>query len=153
MCWKCGSRGRRPKQNYFHCPSCGHKTNADRNGSINIAGRLITLTKSLHDVRGLGKWADAVQRAGKRSRPKARKKSPSREKSLLLEKSQVSDTEESAVVHHAQTSLLNFSDEVERGDNDPAVERDAETLTVARDDTPRVQQEKETRTVGGISSQ
>ncbi|MDF1537835.1 MAG: zinc ribbon domain-containing protein, partial [Candidatus Thorarchaeota archaeon] len=51
------------KQNYFHCPSCGHKTNADRNGSINIAARLLTLTKSLHSVRGLGKWASSVLRS------------------------------------------------------------------------------------------
>ncbi|MFW9803784.1 MAG: zinc ribbon domain-containing protein, partial [Candidatus Thorarchaeota archaeon] len=56
ICWKCGSKGRRPKQNYFHCPSCGQKTNADRNGSINIAARMLTLTKSLHSVRGLGLW-------------------------------------------------------------------------------------------------
>ncbi|MHA1882773.1 MAG: zinc ribbon domain-containing protein, partial [Candidatus Thorarchaeota archaeon] len=52
ICWKCGCKGKRPKQNYFHCPSCGQKINADRNGSINIAARLLTLTKSLHNVRG-----------------------------------------------------------------------------------------------------
>ncbi|MDF1540356.1 MAG: zinc ribbon domain-containing protein, partial [Candidatus Thorarchaeota archaeon] len=42
MCWKCGCKGARPKQNYFHCPSCGLKTNADRNGSTNIAARMLT---------------------------------------------------------------------------------------------------------------
>jgi transposase len=153
ICWKCGSKGTRPKQNYFHCPSCGHKTNADRNGSINIAARLITLTKSLHNVRGLGKWADAVLRAGKRSQLKAQQKKPSSKgKSLLSSKGQVSDLGESAAVHHAQSSLLDFTDEVQKGDNDPAVEKDAETLTVAGEDTTRVQQEKEARTIGGIPS-
>ncbi len=58
----------------------------------------------------------------------------------------------SKVVHHAQVSLLDFSDEVRKGDNDLAVEKDAETLAVAGDDTTRTQQEKEARTVGGIPS-
>ncbi|MDF1541286.1 MAG: zinc ribbon domain-containing protein, partial [Candidatus Thorarchaeota archaeon] len=70
MCWKCECKGARPKQNYFHCPSCGHKTNADRNGSINIAARLLTLTKSLHSVRGLGLWTRALSKA-RGARPKA----------------------------------------------------------------------------------
>ncbi|MGY5876005.1 MAG: transposase [Candidatus Thorarchaeota archaeon] len=153
ICWKCGSKGRRPKQNYFHCSLCGHKTNADRNGAINIAGRLITLTKSLHNVRGLGKWADAAQ-AGKRSRLKARKKSKtSQRKSLLSSKGKVSDLGESAAVHHSQTRLLDYSDGIKMGDNDPAVVRNAETLSVAGEDTIRKRQEKETRTVGGIPSQ
>ncbi|MGY5874687.1 MAG: transposase [Candidatus Thorarchaeota archaeon] len=152
MCWKCGSKGRRPKQNYFYCPSCGHKTNADRNGAINIAGRLITLTKSLHNVRGLGKWADAVQ-TGKRSRLKARKKSKtSQGKSLLSNEGPTSGPGESAVVHQAQTSLLNFSDEVKMGDDDPTVERTVENLSVAGSDGPAERQEKEVRSVGGIPS-
>jgi len=154
ICWKCGNKGQRPKQNYFVCPTCGHKTNADKNGAINIAGRLITLTKSLHGVRGLGKWADSVQRAGKRSQPKARGKSRvSRRKSLLPSKDQMSGLGESAAVHHAQTSLPSFGDESGMGDKDPAVVRDAETLSVAGKDTPRLRQEKEARTAGGILSQ
>ncbi|MGY5852283.1 MAG: transposase [Candidatus Thorarchaeota archaeon] len=152
MCWKCGAKGKRPKQNYFYCPSCGHKTNADRNGSINIAGRLITLTKLLHSVRGLGKWADAVQ-AGKRSRLKARKKKPSQGKSLLSKQGLLSGPGESAAVHHAQSSFLSFSDEIGMGDKDPAVERTVETLTVAGSDRPAERQEKEARSVGGIPSQ
>ncbi|MDF1540234.1 MAG: transposase, partial [Candidatus Thorarchaeota archaeon] len=73
MCWKCGNKGTRPKQNYFCCPSCGHKINADRNGSTNIAARMLTLTKSLHSVRGLGLWTRAVTRrvTNRRARPKA----------------------------------------------------------------------------------
>jgi len=39
------------------------------------------------------------------------------------------------------------------GDNDPAVERTVETLTVAGSDTPAIRQEKEARSVGGMPSQ
>ncbi|MGY5874813.1 MAG: zinc ribbon domain-containing protein [Candidatus Thorarchaeota archaeon] len=152
LCWKCGSKGRRPKQNYFYCPSCGHKTNADRNGAINIAGRLITLTKSLHSVRGLGKWADAVQ-AGKRSRLKARKKKQSSKgKSLLSKQGPSSGPGESAAVHIVQSDLASFSDGTSESDKDPAVVRDAETLSVAGSDEPAQGQEKEARTIGGIPS-
>lgn len=151
MCWKCGRKGRRPKQNYFVCPTCGHKTNADRNGAINIAGRLIKLTKSLHSVRGLGKWADSAQ-AGKSLLLKTRGKSSSRRKSLLSSKGQVSDPRESAVVHQVQKDILGFSDEAGIGDNDQAVEKAVETLSVVGNDTPTEIQEKEVRTVGGISS-
>ncbi len=154
MCWMCGSKGTRPKQNYFHCPSCGHKTNADRNGSINIAARMLKLTKSLHNVRGLGLWTRALQKA-RRARPKAQgriSKRLSKGKSLLSKKGPTSGSGESAAVHHAQMSLLSFSDESGMGDNDPAVGRTVETLTVAGSDGPAKAQEKEARTVGGIPS-
>jgi len=150
MCWKCGAKGRRPKQNYFHCSSCGHKTNADRNGAINIAGRLIMLTKSLYSVRGLGKWENSVQ-AGKRSRLQARKKKPSRGKSLLSSKDQTSGLGESAAVHFVQTDLAGFSDETDESDNDPAVGSAMEALSVAGSDVPESAQEKEARSSGGIS--
>jgi transposase len=152
MCWKCGKKGHRPTQNHFVCHTCGHRTNADRNGSINIAGRLITLTKSLHSVRGLGKWASAVARS---SRPKARGKNPisSRGKSLLPFNGKISNLGESAVVHHTQMSLLDFSDEIEMDDNDLTVERTVETLPVMESDTSKQGQKKETRSVGGISFQ
>jgi hypothetical protein len=71
---------------------------------------------------------------------------------LLSSKGQVSSLGESADVHHAQSSLLDFSDKVQKSNNDPAVEKDAETLTIAGEDTTRVQQEKEARTIGGIPS-
>ncbi|MFW9886258.1 MAG: zinc ribbon domain-containing protein, partial [Candidatus Thorarchaeota archaeon] len=150
ICWKCGSKGKRPKQNYFHCPSCGQKTNADRNGSINIAARMLTLTKSLHSVRGLGLWTRALEKA-RRARPKARRKS-SKGKSLLSKKGSSSGSGESAAVHHAQTSLLDFSDEGGKGDDDPAVVRTVETLSVAGSDVPASGQEKEVRSGGGIPS-
>jgi len=149
ICWKCGRKGRRPKQNYFQCTTCGQKTNADRNGAINIAARLITLTDSLHTVRGLGKWASAVARS---KLPKARR-STSQGKSLLSKKELSSSLRESAVVHHAQLSLLSFSDGTEMGDDDQAVESTVETLSVAGSDEPESRQEKETRSVGGIPSQ
>jgi transposase len=154
MCWKCGSKGKRPKQNYFCCPSCGHKTNADRNGSINIAARMLMLTKSLHSVRGLGMWTRAVaRRATNRRTPlKARRKKSSQGKSLLSKKEPTSGSGESAAVHFAQTSLTSFSDEAGVCDDDPAVVRTVEMLSVAGDDVPASAQEKETRSSGGIPS-
>jgi len=158
MCWKCGTKGKRPRQNQFVCPSCGHQTNADRNGAINIAGRLITLTKSLHnlqDVRGLGKWASSVVRGTtKRSaRLKSqKKKSSSKRKSLLSKKGTSSGSGESAAVHYVQTDLSDFGDKIEMSDNDPAVVRTVEILSVAGSDAPALVQEEETRTVGGTPS-
>ncbi|MHA2360295.1 MAG: zinc ribbon domain-containing protein, partial [Candidatus Thorarchaeota archaeon] len=149
ICWKCGNKGRRPKQNYFQCTTCGHKTNADRNGAINIAARLITLTDSLHSVRGQGKWASAVAR---RKLPKTRR-TKSQGKSLLSKKGRASSPRESAVVHQAQTKLLSFSDGTEVGDDDQTVENTVDTLAAAGNDKPASRQEKEARSVGGIPSQ
>ncbi len=151
-CWKCGNIGKRPKQNYFHCPSCGHRTNADRNGAINIAGCLIMLTKSLHSVIGLGKWETSVQ-SGKRSRLKARKKKPSQGKSSLSSKDQTSGFGESAAVHFVQTDLLVFGDESKLSDNDPAVVKTVEKLSATGSDVLVTVQEKEARSVGGTTSQ
>ena len=158
MCWKCGSKGKRPKQNYFHCPSCGYKSNADRNGSANIAARLLTLTKSLHSVRGLGLWTRTVVRVttNRRARPKAHKrisKRLSRGKSLLSKKEPTSGSGESAAVHFVQSDLTSFSDESSESDNDPAVVKTVETLSVAGSDAPALVQEKEARSSGGIPSQ
>ncbi len=150
-CWKCGAKGKRPKQNYFHCPCCGHKTNADRNGSINIAARMLMLTKSLHSVRGLGMWTRALSRA-RRAQPKTQRKTSSRRMSLLSKMNSTSESRESAAVHRAQSSLLSFSDESGMGDDDPAVEKAVETLSAVGSDVPASGQEKETRSVGGILS-
>ncbi|MHA1909695.1 MAG: zinc ribbon domain-containing protein [Candidatus Thorarchaeota archaeon] len=152
MCWKCGRKGRRPRQNLFVCPTCGNKCNADMNGAINIAARLLTLTKSLHSVRGLGKWNDAIQRA-KHPPLKTQGKKPSRGKSLLSSMESTSDSGESAAVHQTQTSLLGFSDETELCDNDPAVGRTVETLSVTDGDASVVKQETEIRSIGGSASQ
>ncbi|MHA2151161.1 MAG: zinc ribbon domain-containing protein [Candidatus Thorarchaeota archaeon] len=154
MCWKCGSKGKRPKQNYFHCPSCGYSINADQNGSINIAARMLMLTKSLHSVRGLGLWTrtlDKVRRARLKARKKSSKKS-SKGKSLLSKKEPASGFGESAAVHFVQLDLTNFSDEVRRSDDDPAVVNTVETLSVVGSDDPTSVQEKEARSSGGIPS-
>ncbi len=155
MCWKCGSKGTRPKQNYFYCSSCGYSINADQNGSINIAARLLTLTKSLHYVRGLGLWTRSVVRgtANRRAQLKARKKNPSSKgKSLLSKKEPASGSGESAAVHFVQSDLLIFGDKSKMSDNDPAVERTVEMLSVTGSDAPVSKQEKEARTSGGIPS-
>lgn len=150
MCWKCGRKGIRPRQNLFVCPTCGNKCNADMNGAINIAGRLITLTDSLHSVGGLGKWASAIARS---TRPKARGKiRSSRGKSLLSKRSIVLDSGESAAIHQAQTSLFDFGDKIEMGDNDPTVESTVEKLSVVGTNTPTTKQKKEAKTMGGIQS-
>jgi transposase len=152
MCWKCGSKGTRPQQNYFHCPSCGYSINADQNGSINIAARLLTLTKSLHSVRGLGLWTRTLDKA-RRARLKAQKKKPSSKgKSLLSKKELTSGSGESAAVHFVQSDLVSFSDGTDESDNDPAVASTVETLSVAGSDASVVKQEKEARTSGGIPS-
>ncbi len=151
-CWKCGSKGTRPMQNYFYCPSCGLQLNADRNGSINIAARMLTLTKSLHSVRGLGMWTRALDKA-RRAPLKARKKKPSSKgKSLLSNKEQTSGSGESAAVHFVHSDLVSFSDGTGESDNDPAVVRTVETLSVAGSDAPVLKQEKEARSSGGILS-
>jgi hypothetical protein len=84
--------------------------------------------------------------------PKARRKKPSHGKSLLSKKEPSSGSGESAAVHHAQTSLLSFSDESGKGDYDPAVIRTVETLSVVGSDAPISAQEKEARSSGGIPS-
>ncbi len=158
MCWKCGSKGTRPKQNYFHCPSCGISINADQNGSINIAARMLTLTKLLHSVRGLGMWTRAVVRGttNRRARLKARKKiskKSSKGKSLLSKKEPTSGSGESAAVHFVQSDLVSSSDVTGESDNDHAVVRTVETLSVAESDVSAFKQEKEARSSGGIPSQ
>jgi transposase len=148
LCWKCGYKGVRPRQNLFICPTCGNKCNADMNGAINIAGRLITLTSSLHGVRGQGKWASAIARS---KRPKARRRK-SDGMSLLSEGDSSSDSGESAAVHTAQTSLLSFSDGTGMSDDDPAVENIVGNLSAAESDASAVVQEKEAGSTGGITS-
>jgi len=109
------------------------------------------LTKSLHSVRGLGKWASAVD-AARSARLKARKKQPSQGKSLLSTNELASGSGESAAVHYIQSDLACFSDEASRSDEDPAVVRTMETLAVVGSDVPTSSQEKEAGSSGGIPS-
>ncbi len=59
---------------------------------------------------------------------------------------------ESAAVHFVQSDLTSFSDGTGKSDNDPAVVRTVETLSVVGSDVPTAAQEKEARTSGGIPS-
>ena len=98
-CWKCNTKGKRPLQRYFKCLNrdCLWRGNADINGAINIAKKIIkkwklTQTKNF-GVRGLGKYLPVIpvkiKKTGKRksvrNTPKARSvkttKSSSRERS------------------------------------------------------------------------
>ncbi|MDF1538661.1 MAG: hypothetical protein P1Q69_07145, partial [Candidatus Thorarchaeota archaeon] len=88
----------------------------------------------------------------RRARPKAQRKKPSQGKSLLSKKELASGFGESAAVHHAQSSLSDFSDNIEMGDNDPTVVRTVENLSVTGSDESVSKQEKEARSVGGIPS-
>ncbi|MHA1576502.1 MAG: hypothetical protein ACTSU3_04005 [Candidatus Thorarchaeota archaeon] len=110
---------------------------------------------SIDIVNGLGKWASYVplRVTMRSSQLKARtKKSSSQGKSLLSKKRTPSGSGESAAVHYVQTDLLSFGDEVESSDNDPAVVRTVEKLSVAGSDAPAMVQEEEARTVGGTPS-
>ncbi len=88
----------------------------------------------------------------RRAPPKARKKMPSQGKSLLSKKGPASGLGESAAVHFVQSDLACFGDETGESDNDPAVVRTVETLSVAGSDVPVSKQEKEVRSVGGSPS-
>ena len=105
-------------------------------------------------MKGLGKWASAVN-AARSARLKARKKiskKSSKGKSLLSKKEHSSSSGESAAVRFAQTSLLSFGDKSKMSDNDPAVVRTVETLSVAGSDALALKQKKEARSSGGIPS-
>ncbi len=106
-------------------------------------------------MKGLGMWTrSVVPRSTNRRAPlKARKKNPSfKGKSLLSKKESTSGSGESAAVHFAQSSLLSFGDKSKMSDNDPAVVRTVEMLSVAGSDNPVLKQEKEARSSGGIPS-
>ncbi|OLS28532.1 MAG: hypothetical protein HeimC2_05890 [Candidatus Heimdallarchaeota archaeon LC_2] len=86
-CWKCNTRGNRIRQNLFHCinKKCEWRGNADVNGAINIAKRLIASFKLTsfrnRGVRGLGMYLPVIsskkRKYGKaRSVPKSHNGSP-----------------------------------------------------------------------------
>ncbi len=102
-------------------------------------------------------WTRSVVRGttNRRARLKARKKislKSSKGKSLLSKKELSSSSGESAAVHFVQSDLVSFSDGTGESDNDPAVVKTVETLTVAGSDAPAFKQEKEARSSGGIPS-
>jgi len=78
--------------------------------------------------------------------------SSSRGMSLLSSKESTSGSGESAAIRSVQTDLLCFGDKSKKSDNDLAVVRTVETLSVAGIDVLEIKQEKETRSSGGILS-
>ena len=106
-------------------------------------------------MKGLGLWTRSVVRGttNRRAPLKARRKNLSSQgKSLLSEKEPPLGSGESAAVHFVQSDLVSFSDGTSESDNDPAVVKTVETLSVAGSDVSVVKQEKETRFSGGIPS-
>ncbi len=100
-------------------------------------------------------WTSSVvlRTTNRRARLKARKKKHSSiGKSLLSNKELTSSSEESAAVHFVQSDLISFSGQAGESDNDPAVVRTVETLSVAGCDALASKQEKEARSSGGIPS-
>ncbi|MBD3159042.1 MAG: transposase [Candidatus Lokiarchaeota archaeon] len=151
MCWKCGNKGVRPKQSLFVCHTCGFRTNADRNGSLNIARRLLTLIPSLKDETGLGRWATPER--GNGSAPKAARRTRSaKQKSSLSKQGTSSAPGESAVVRFVQLDLSGFGDETGRSDNNPAVAKAVENLAAPGRDVPGTGQETEAETARGTVS-
>ena len=77
----------------------------------------------------------------------------SRRKLLLSGKESSSGFGESAVFRSVLRDRLGFGDDFKMSDNDPAVERTVETLSVVGSDVPTSTQEKEARSSGGVPSQ
>ena len=125
-CHKCGYIGLRPKQSLFICHTCGYRTNADKNGAINIARRLIRFIPSLRDEEhGLGQWLLPHERSG--SILKASRNDRSKGKSSPPSK--LSDSRRRSVVEcQNQTSLTEFEDTT-----DPAIEKAAERPSATND--------------------
>jgi transposase len=125
ICHKCGHKGVRPKQSLFICHTCGYRCNADKNGAINIARRLIKLIPSLGDETGLERWLFPRER--EQSSLKARRSSNSNEKSLPPSERSASGGR-SAAECYDQTSLTEFASAT-----DPAVEKTVEQPSAATD--------------------
>ncbi|MHA1138358.1 MAG: zinc ribbon domain-containing protein [Candidatus Thorarchaeota archaeon] len=119
MCYKCGHKGIRPKQNLFICTTCGTKLNADLNGAINIGKRFIMLIPSLRNENGLGMWLTAKDRAILKARRKTRS---SKRKSALPQRTPVS-TGESVADPYDQLTL---TESIARS-KDPAMVNAVET--------------------------
>ncbi len=125
-CHKCGHIGIRPKQSLFICHTCGYRDNADKNGAINIARRLIKLIPRLRDeTNGLGGWL--LPREKERYPPKTWRSSRSKGKSSSSSKLSASRGR-SVVECHIQAALESFDDTT-----DPAMEKTVETSSATID--------------------
>jgi len=103
-------------------------------------------------MKGLGMWTRTLDKVRRAPLKAQKKKSSSQGKSLLSTTEPSSGSGESAAIHFVQSDLLSFGDKSMMSDNDPAVVRTVETLTVAGSDELGLQQEKEARSSGGIPS-
>ena len=105
-------------------------------------------------MKELGLWTRDLKKT-RRVQLKTRKKISkisSQGEFLLSRKERSSRSGESAAVRLTHMSLFSFSDDAGKGDDDPAVARTVETLSVAGSDDSVTRQEKEARSVGGIPS-
>ena len=127
VCSKCGHIGIRPKQSVFICHTCGHKTNADKNGAINIARRLIMLIPSLKDEKGLGSWLHPHEREGWLT-PKARRNAR-RSKRKSSRPQSLSGSKGSSVAEYCEQATL----ESFVSATDPAMVRTAKKPSAAID--------------------
>ncbi len=126
-CHKCGSKGVRPKQSYFLCPTCGYKDNADKNGAINIALRLIRLIPSLRDEKtGLGTWLPPDKKW--KSSPKTRRSRRSKGRSSAPKRSPASSSGGIVADRYEQTTLELFA-----SGTDPAMTRTMEDPSAIMD--------------------
>ncbi|MGD9394829.1 MAG: hypothetical protein PVJ05_00165 [Candidatus Thorarchaeota archaeon] len=101
-------------------------------------------------MKELSMWTDVLDKT-RCTRLKARWRF-FRGKFLLSKKELLSSFRESAAVHYVQSDLASFSDGAGRSDDDPAVVRTVENLSVIGSDDPISIQEKEVRSLGGIPS-
>ncbi len=113
-CSRCGRRGVRPRQSLFVCPTCGYRVNADVNGAINIARRLIMLIPSLrNESSARGQWllpsTSTTVRVAGRTTPRARRSARrSDERCVHSERSPASPVGVTVVDRYEQASLERY---------------------------------------------
>jgi hypothetical protein len=101
-------------------------------------------------MKGLGQWTRSLDWT--RRAQLIAWRSLSKRRSLLSTKRPSSGSGESAAVHVTRQSFPTSGDAIRFSDNDPAVVRTVETLSVVGSDAPTAAQEKEARSSGGIPS-
>ncbi|MHA2169104.1 MAG: zinc ribbon domain-containing protein [Candidatus Kariarchaeaceae archaeon] len=138
MCWKCNTKGKRPKQSNFKCvnTNCLWRGNADFNCAVNIAKRIVKKWKLTHKnhigIRGLGRYLPVVSvnktdaRKSVRYPPNAQSRKRKNRPSLKLNSGNVSKVPQNGK-KHTSADQLNLHDFFDR--NDPLVEKDMEILT------------------------
>ncbi|OLS16961.1 MAG: hypothetical protein HeimC2_45390 [Candidatus Heimdallarchaeota archaeon LC_2] len=128
-CWKCNTKGKRPKQEFFKCKnvSCKWMGDADFNGATNIAKRAAKyfkltshLKSSLFEVRELGFAKPKTPTAPKRIRG-----------SSNLSNRNAVNSDQTAVKNHGNTSLLiSFFETSKEGEDDRNTDLSNESRTL-----------------------